>query len=287
MLVLSFNHLHDGNDDTVLGTADNDAPPIIMLDDHTPKNHDHASGGENRDKNRAFAHLIDATASSSPQVLKLVHQTSKKLKNGKEKNVWNDKKLQEGKDRIGIGTTNANDDSSLLVDDDAVLFLGTDTSTTFLGTADNDAPPIIMLDDHTPKNHDHVSGGENRDKNRAFAHLIDATASSSPQVLKLVHQTSKKLKNGKEKNVLNDKKLQEGKDRIGIGTTNANDDSSLLVDDDAVVFGMDNTGTAAYQKEAGLLVAVKKAIDLSDDTIDVVEKEEKKDTTNKVSFLFC
>jgi hypothetical protein len=86
---------------------------------------------------------------------------------------------------------------------------------------------------------------------------------------------------------LNDKKLQEGKDRIGIGTTNANDDSSLLVDDDAVVFGMDNTGTAAYQKEAGLLVAVKKAIDLSDDTIDVVEKEEKKDTTNKVSFLFC
>ena len=50
---------------------------------------------------------------------------------------------------------------------------------------------------------------------------------------------------------------------------------------------MDNTGTAAYQKEAVLLVAVKKAIDLSDDTIDVVEKEEKKDTTNKVSFLFC
>ena len=157
---------------------------------------------------------------------------------------------------------------------------------TVLGTADNDAPPIIMLDDHTPKNHDHASGGENRDKNRASAHFVDATA-SSPQVLKLVHQTSKKLKNGKEKNVLNDKKLQEGKDRIGIGTTNANDDSSLLVDDDAVVFGMDNTGTAAYQKEAGLLVAVKKAIDLSDDTIDVVEKEEKKDTTNKVSFLFC
>ena len=159
---------------------------------------------------------------------------------------------------------------------------------TVLGTADNDAPPIIMLDDHTPKNHDHASGGENRDKNRAFAHLIDATASSSPQVLKLVHQTSKKLKNGKEKNVLNDKKLQEGKDRIGIGTTNANDDSSLLVDDDAVVFGMDNTSTDVYQKEAGLLVAVKRVIaDLSDDTIDAVEKEEKKDTTNKVSDLFC
>jgi hypothetical protein len=141
-----------------------------------------------------------------------------------------------------------------------------------------------MLDDHTPKN-DHASG-ENRDKNRASDHLIDATA-SSPQVLKLVHQTSKHLKNNKEKNVWNDKKLQEGKDPIGIGATNANDDSSLLVDDDAVVFGMDNTSTAAYQKEAGLLVAVKKGIDLSDDTIDVVEKEEKEDTTNKVSDLFC
>ena len=155
---------------------------------------------------------------------------------------------------------------------------------TVLGT-DNDDVPIIMLDDHTPKN-DHASG-ENRDKNRASAHFVDATA-SSPQVLKLVHQTSKKLKNGKEKNVLNDKKLQEGKDRIGIGTTNANDDSSLLVDDDAVVFGMDNTSTDVYQKEAGLLVALKRVIaDLSDDIIDDVEKEEKKDTTNKVSDLFC
>jgi hypothetical protein len=280
MLVLSFHHLHDGIGDTVLGT-DNDDVPIIMLDDHTPKN-DHASG-ENRDKNRASAHFVDATA-SSPQVLKLAHQTSKKLKNNKENKVWNDKKLQEG-DLIGIGATNANDDFSLLVDDDAVLFLGTDTSTTFLGIADNDAPPIIlMLDDHTPKN-DHASG-ENRDKNRASDHLIDATA-SSPQVLKLVHQTSKHLKNNKEKKVWNDKKLQEGKDPIGIGATNANDDSSLLVDDDAVVFGMDNTSTAAYQKEAGLLVAVKKGIDLSDDTIDVVEKEEKEDTTNKVSDLFC
>jgi hypothetical protein len=132
-----------------------------------------------------------------------------------------------------------------------------------------------MLDDHTPKN-DHASG-ENRDKNRASDHLIDATA-SSPQVLKLAHQTSKHLKNNKEKKVWNDKKLQEGKDLIGIGATNANDDFSLLVDD---------TSTAAYQKEAGLLVAVKKGIDLSDDTIDVVEKEEKEDTTNKVSDLFC
>ena len=153
--------------------------------------------------------------------------------------------------------------------------------------ADNDVPPIIMLDDHTPKNHDRASG-ENRDQNRASAHLIDATASSSPQVLKLVHQTSKNLKNNKEKKAWNDKKLQEGKDLINIGTTNANDDSSLLVDDDAVVFGMDNTSTDVYQKEAGLLVAVKRVIaDLSDDTIDAVEKEEKKDTTNKVSDLFC